>query len=271
MRFIPTISFAVTLGLALPLALTAQTPSPGDKTTKPAPTPEQQKASMDRVAERVRTENLLPYKVFYLQAGSGPNYGNEILTGLRLMLDPSTKVYLIPELNAIVVRSTPEILTTAQQLVYDLDRPKQNYRVTYTIVESDNGKRIGVQHFVMAMIPGARTTLKDGSKVPVATGSYSAGAAQAGVQTQFTYLDVGLNFDATLNQGADGLRLDSKVEQSGMGEEKTIAGVTEPVIRQAVLVGSTTMQVGKPVMLGTLDVAASTRHLEVEALLELIK
>ncbi len=48
---------------------------------------------------------------------------------------------------------------------------------------------------------GQRATLKIGSKIPVATGSYNAGVstgiASLGVQTQFQYLDVGVNIDMT--------------------------------------------------------------------------
>ena len=43
--------------------------------------------------------------------------------------------------------------------------------------------------------------LKIGQKIPVATGSYNAGVstgvASIGVQTQFTYIDVGVNIDMT--------------------------------------------------------------------------
>jgi len=49
---------------------------------------------------------------------------------------------------------------------------------------------------------GQNAKLKIGSKIPIATGSYSAGAATGitagiGVQTQFTYLDVGVTIDMT--------------------------------------------------------------------------
>ena len=47
---------------------------------------------------------------------------------------------------------------------------------------------------------GQRATLKIGEKIPVATGSYSSTlstTASLGVQTQFTYLDVGVNIDMT--------------------------------------------------------------------------
>ncbi len=85
---------------------------------------------------------------------------------------------------------------------------------------------------------GQQATLKIGSKIPVATGSYSAGAATGitagiGVQTQFTYLDVGVNIDMTPNIHLDReVSLKLKVEVSSETSQVTISGVTEPVIGQ---------------------------------------
>ena len=56
--------------------------------------------------------------------------------------------------------------------------------------------------------------------MPVATGSYdagSAGTAGRGAQTQFQYLDVGMNFAATLTEASGGVVLKSKVEQLSVG------------------------------------------------------
>lgn len=237
--------------------------------TAPAAPQEKTAEPKSQFSRPSRNYDLDPVKVFRLSVGAEPNYENEILTGLRLILNPSVKLYLIPSTNTMVVRGTPEDLALAQQLLDDTDKPKTAYKLTYTIVESDSGKRLGVQHFTLAMISGARTTLKSGSKVPVATGSYSTSGASA--QTQFTYLDVGLNFDATLDEGSNGVRLRSKVEQSSATEDKTIAGVQEPVVRQAVLDDSLILVPGKSVTLGALDVAGSTRHLDIEVLLEVAK
>ena len=253
------------LGLfALPLVSKAQTSTPADKAATPAT---EQDAKV--LALRRRDINHDPLRTYRLQAGSSANYGNEVLTALRLMMDPSCRLYLAPEQNVIVLRCAPEYLDIADQVLREIDVPKPNYKLTYTIVESDGSKRLGVQHFVLDAIPGARTTLKDGSKVPVATGSYTTSTSSA--QTQFTYLDVGLNFDVLLNTGANGMRLDSKIEQSATTEDRTISGVVEPVVRQAVLTGSATLTLGKPLALGGFDVAGSTRHLEVEVLLEAVK
>ena len=85
---------------------------------------------------------------------------------------------------------------------------------------------------------GQRATLKIGSKIPVATGSYSAGAATGltsgiGVQTQFTYLDVGVNIDMTPTVHLDrDVTLKLSVEVSSQNGNVTISGVTEPIISQ---------------------------------------
>jgi general secretion pathway protein D len=85
---------------------------------------------------------------------------------------------------------------------------------------------------------GQTATMKIGSKIPVATGSYSAGAATGitagiGVQTQFTYLDVGVNIDMTPTIHLDReVTLKLSVEVSTEAGSVTISGVTEPIIGQ---------------------------------------
>jgi hypothetical protein len=217
-------------------------------------------------ADHTRNMNLDPVKTFYLKASSGVNDANETAGALRQMFDPSTRIYLLSSINAIVMRGTPESLVTAQKILDEIDRPKKIYRLTYTITESDSGKRLGIQHFSLALVPGGRTTLKNGSKVPVATSSFSS--SNSPQQTQFTYLDVGLNFDASLDEASNGFKLKSKVEQSSATEEKLIFGVQEPLVRQSVLEGTSFLTLGKPLMLGSLDIAGSTRHLDIEVTVE---
>ncbi len=83
---------------------------------------------------------------------------------------------------------------------------------------SDSDTRI-LQNPRIRATDGQQATLKIGSKIPVATGSYSAGAAittaSLGVQTQFTYLDVGVNIDMTPTVHYDReIRLKMKIEIS---------------------------------------------------------
>jgi type II secretory pathway component GspD/PulD (secretin) len=210
-----------------------------------------------------------PYKAFYLATSSQQNDANEVVNAIRNILPPDVKVYLVPSQNAVVMRATPDELVLAQKLISDLDRPKKTYRLTYTIVESDGGKRVGTQHYDMVVVAGQRATLKEGSKVPIVTGSFAANSS--GTQTQMTYLDVGMNFDATLDEFADGVRVRSKVEQLSIAEEKGGLGPQDPVIRQTSLEGTSFLTQGKSLVLGAVDIPGSTRHLDVEVSMELVR
>jgi general secretion pathway protein D len=106
---------------------------------------------------------------------------------------------------------------------------------------------------------GQRATLKIGSKIPVATGSYSAGAATGltagiGVQTQFTYIDVGVNIDMTPTVHYDHeITLKVKVEVSTQSSTVTISGVAEPVISQRVADQVIQLQDGEPSILAGIN------------------
>jgi type II secretory pathway component GspD/PulD (secretin) len=208
-------------------------------------------------------------ETFYLTNISQQNDATEIVTAIRNLLPANSKVFFVFSQNALIVQTTPDQLVLAHKLLSDLDRPKKTYRLIYTITESDDGKRVGTQHFSLVVVSGQRTTLKQGSKVPIATGSYNPGSSTA--QTQFTYIDIGLNLDASLDESVNGVRLRSKVEQSGIAERTTIADVQEPVIRQTVLEGTSILTPGKPLVLGSLDLPGSTRHLDVEVVMEVVR
>jgi type II secretory pathway component GspD/PulD (secretin) len=208
-----------------------------------------------------------PFETIFLKYATHTNDANEITVAVRNLLGPSEKIYLVPSQNAITIRGTSEEIALAQKIIAELDRPKKTYRLTYTIAEIDGGKRVGVQHFAMMVAEGQRTTLKQGSKVPIATGSYKAGVS-SDVQTQVTYLDVGLNFDATLDETSTGAKLRTKVEQSSIAEGPSGVGPLGPIVRQTVLEGTTYLTLGKPQVLGSLDIPGSTRHLDVEVMME---
>lgn len=218
-------------------------------------------------------------KTFYLTNTNTDNRvnldGSELLGTLRHMLCSNDKVDIFPAQNAIVVQASPDRLALAENLISELDRPRKAYRLTYTLTELNAGKTIGTQHYSMVVVRGQHTTMKEGDKIPVAIGSFSNGAsssaANAGVQTQFTYLDIGMNFDATLNEATGGFQLDSKVEQSSLGQPSTIAGVTEPVVRQTVLQGTSFLTPGKPILLGSIDTPDSTHHFDIAVVLDPLK
>ena len=253
------------LGVALALAFTgaralAQTADSATATEKASTALRQDVTANARVDSR-------PFQTFYLTNATQVTDANEITVAVRNLLPPDVKVYLVPSQNALTVRGTPDELALAQKIISDLDRPRKTYRVTYTTTETDGSKRIGVQHFSMIVAAGQRTALKQGSRVPIVTGSYSA-TGNTGAQTQFTYIDVGMNFDVTMDELANGARLRSKVEQLSIAEQTSGVGVADPIIRQSALEGTSFLTLGKPLVLGSIDIPGSTRHLDVEVVIE---
>jgi hypothetical protein len=141
----------------------------------------------------------------------------------------------------------------------------KTYRLTYTLTETDGGKRVGTQHFAMIVVSGRKTVLKQGNRVPLVTGSVST---SGGAQTQVQYLDIGLNIDASIEESADGVKLNTQVEQSSIAEEKSGLGTQDPIVRQAKLEGTSILAAGKPLILGSMDIPGTARRLDIEVVME---
>jgi type II secretory pathway component GspD/PulD (secretin) len=252
------------LGVTLAVVLSGQ--SVRAQTPESAPTEKGSTVSKQDAPSGRPYIDSRPMRTFYLANSSQQNDGNEVTAAIRNLLPPDVKIYYVPNQNALVVRADPDQLVLAQKIINDLDRPKKAYRLIYTVSESDAGKRVGTQHYSMIVAAGQRTTLKEGSKVPIMTGSFAANSS--GTQTQMTYLDVGMNFDATLDEFANGVRLRSKVEQLSVAEQTSGVGAQDPVIRQSALEGTSFLALGKPLVLGSMDIPGSTRHLDFEVVME---
>jgi type II secretory pathway component GspD/PulD (secretin) len=236
----------------------AQTPSDMQKANASSPS----KSSTDAPATRPNPDTF-PERTFYLNV-SDQNAQNEIVTALRNTVSPNDKVILVWSQNAIVMRAGPEDMALAQTILSDLDRPRKNYRLTYTVSEMDENKKIGTQHYSMILAQGQETSLNLGSKFPIVTEMGTSAS-----QTQFTYLDLGMNFDATLTGMANGAMLKSSVEDSSVAPEKTVIGnQQEPIVRRTSLKGESFLIPGKSVMLGSMDIPGSPSRLDIEVVME---
>ena len=124
---------------------------------------------------------------------------------------------------------------------------------TLNALLTDSDTRI-LQNPRIRATDGQRATLKIGSRIPIATGSYNAGVstgvASIGVQTQFTYLDVGVNIDMTPTVHFDHeVTLKMKIEVSSQSGSVTISGVTEPIIGQRIVEQVIQLKEGEPSIL----------------------
>ena len=210
----------------------------------------------------------MTYSTFYLTHLTQQNDAADVVTDMRNML-PRAKIYYVPAQSAVSVRGSADDLALAKRIIGDLDRARKVYRLVYTITETENGKRIGVQSYALVVAPGGKTNLKEGSRIPVLTGTTNeTGSAGGGAQVQ--YVDVGLNIEASLDGYSAGVRLRTKVEQSSLAEAKSSTAAQDPVIRQTLIEGTTTLVQGKPLVLGSLDIPDSTRRQEVQVVSEMV-
>jgi general secretion pathway protein D len=104
--------------------------------------------------------------------------------------------------------------------------------VDFLLTDSDT--RI-LQNPRLRALDGQKATLKLGERIPVATGSYTVptSSTAAAAETQFTYLDVGVNVEMTPTIHANrDVTLKLSVGVSSQSGTDTISGVAEPVISQ---------------------------------------
>jgi len=102
---------------------------------------------------------------------------------------------------------------------------------------------------------GQKATMKIGSRIPIATGSYQTGAATAVVSslvnTQFQYQDVGVNIEVTptIHYDSD-VTLKVNIAVTAQSGSVTISGVTEPILSQRTIDQVIRLRSGEASILG---------------------
>ena len=94
-----------------------------------------------------------------------------------------------------------------------------------------------IQQPQLRAVDGQKSTLKIGQRVPVATGSFQPGIGGVGinplVNTQFNYIDVGVNVDMTPHIHANHeVSMKILFEISSVASFQNIGGISQPVIGQ---------------------------------------
>jgi hypothetical protein len=136
------------------------------------------------------------------------------------------------------------------------------YRLTYTLTEMDGNKRLGSHRYEIVLDAGwdiQPSQLRLGTKVPIETGEFQANSS---AQTTISYIDVGLNIEASLKQFANGLQLRSHVIQSAVDPQQSVA--KQPVIRQTDFRSDILLNEGKSLTIGNVDMPGTTHVLKIE-------
>lgn len=111
---------------------------------------------------------------------------------------------------------------------------------TANLLLSDSNTRI-LQNPRLRATDMQKATLKVGERIPYATGSFSSGIGMGATavggfpaaETQFQYMDVGVNMEITPTVHWDrDITLKLKIEVTAQAGSSTISGLTEPIIAQ---------------------------------------
>ncbi len=150
--------------------------------------------------------------------------------------------------------------TSVSPTLYDLAHLKaSNFAVTVgsatlNLLLSNSNTRV-LQSPRIRATDDQKASMKIGSRIPVATGSYQTGAATAVVSslvnTQFQYQDVGVQIEMTPTVHFDhDVTLKIKIEVTSHSGDVTISGVTEPIISQRVIDQVIRLREGEASLLG---------------------
>ncbi|HVO61603.1 MAG TPA: hypothetical protein VMT53_11745 [Terriglobales bacterium] len=276
---------------------------------------------------------------FYLKNVATPSELQDAANTVKGILDVS-RIQLIPNQNAMVIRGTQDQLVLAEKLLHDIDKPKAEVMIDVAVMQvsrtllrtlgvnpptsgsvvmtptgpvasASNGSgsgsggssnansghftidslgRLNSNNFAVS-IPGAsasflasdsntkliqnpeiraldneKATLKIGDRVPVATGSFSPGIGGAGlsplVNTQFQYLDVGVNVDITPHIHSDHeVTLKMVLEISSVTGSQDIGGISQPIIGQRRIEHEARLQDGEVNLIGGILEDSESRSL----------
>jgi len=112
---------------------------------------------------------------------------------------------------------------------------------------------------------GQKVTLKIGSRIPYATGSFGSTLGGVGggvsplVSTQFNYADVGVNIDMTPQvHSSDEVTLHIEVTVSSVQQYINIGGISQPIIQQSANVADIRLREGEVNILGGLSQSQDT-------------
>ena len=212
--------------------------------------------------DRTRAEVIVDVAVLEVSRDKLRNLGITLPTSFGLTPTATTSTSSTATSSTSTSSGTTSGTTGSQSLTLNSlgNLNATNFAVTVTggtvnALLSDSDTRV-LQNPRIRASDGQQATLKIGSKIPVATGSYSSTlstTASLGVQTQFTYIDVGVNIDITPTVHLD-REISMKLTVLISSQTGTVAldGVNEPIISQREAKQTIQLKDGEPSILAGL-------------------
>ena len=138
-------------------------------------------------------------------------------------------------------------------------------QATLDFLYSDSNSKL-LQNPQIRASDGQKATLKIGDRIPIATGSFQPGIGGVGinplVNTQFQYLDVGVNIDVTPRvHGNNEVSLKVALDISSQTGSTNIGGIQQPIISQRKVEHDIRLKEGEVNLLGGIFEDQDTRSI----------
>jgi len=151
------------------------------------------------------------------------------------------------------------------------DSPYPVYRVEFNIGDSRDAAARGDRHYTLLVKGTTKSVLKVGNRVPVANGSSQPGGGNPAVSplvnTQYSYIDIGVNIECLVREMAGRAALHGSIDLSNVMQTTGPAGGSQPnpTISQTKLELDATLDLGKPMVIASVDDPVTMRQLTVQA------
>jgi general secretion pathway protein D len=225
--------------------------------------------------DKARPEVIVDIAVMQVSKDKSRTLGLSPPTSATVTLqDNITQNTTTPTTNPITGITTPTTGTGSSSPGINLNSLANlnatNFQVTIpsanlsAVMSSSDTKLI--QNPQIRALDGQKASLKIGDRVPVATGSFQPGIGGVGinplVNTQFQYLDVGVNIDITPHVHANGeVTLKITMDVSAVTGQQNIGGISQPIIGQRKIEHEIRLKDGEANLLGGIMEDQQTKSL----------
>ncbi len=195
--------------------------------------------------DRSKPEVVVDVAVMQINRDKKRTLGISPPTNMTVQLQPNVTTTTTPSSTSTSTTSTTSTNSTSSNGSINLNSLANlnatDFQVTISSATvsalfSDSNTKL-IQNPQIRAVDGQKASLKIGDRVPVATGSFQPGIGGVGinplVNTQFQYLDVGVNIDVTPNIHANGeVTLKVAMDISSVTGNSNIGGISQPIIGQ---------------------------------------
>jgi len=217
--------------------------------------------------DKARPEVLIEVAVMQVSRDKAHKLGISPPTSASVQLQPNVTTSTTTTTTTTTTPTTPSnginlnTLANLNATDFQVTIPQ----ATATALLSDTDTKI-IQNPQIRALDGQKATLKIGDRVPVATGSFQPGIGGVGinplVNTQFQYLDVGVNIDITprVHAGRE-ISLKLSLDVSAVTSYVSIGGISQPVIGQRKIEHEIRLKDGEVNLLGGMMEDTQTKAL----------